>query len=184
MLAVERSPALSEFGTLTGDQPSVLATSRHQPRADAGVRRVGAVQPGAAEQPAVVRAVLVAARRGSAAWRQGGPPSARLPAPRVPQATVRSVATRASSQRRLGVSCGRVGCSVSGDRPPLHSSADVSRRFAAAAAANDRLRRLRGVSRSVTASLAAPRVARGGRGCRVHGARGAVGGDPADGSQL
>ena len=33
MLAVERSPALNELGTVTGDQPSVLATLRHQPAA-------------------------------------------------------------------------------------------------------------------------------------------------------
>src|SRR5947209_20108903 len=33
MLAVERSPALNELGTVTGDQPSVLPTLRHQPPA-------------------------------------------------------------------------------------------------------------------------------------------------------
>ena len=33
MLAVEKSPALYEFGTVTGDQPSVAATFRHHPAA-------------------------------------------------------------------------------------------------------------------------------------------------------
>ena len=49
-----------------------------------------------------------------------------------------------------------------GTGPPLQSPADVSRRLAAAAAASDRLRRLRGVSRSLTGSTpcAAPRARR------------------------
>src|ERR1700744_2971372 len=102
MLAVDRLPALKELGTVTGDQPAVPATSRHQPAVipeSDGSARASQVPPSSQRSfwPSWYRAPYVG---GVSAYDPAWAAAARA----GPTARVSRQASRPRSKRRLLVS--------------------------------------------------------------------------------